>query len=156
MLIMNIFKKSKKEQLQTLDVGEVKTAVLEIKPQIVDSCSSYDIFGLCTVSDCLQCENCAYRISFDNGKTVETDDFEENSLISKTEKYFLEFVEPVGKDIYGYLTDDYSDYGIIRVNDKVVLRSAKEKQLKEYGYVLDRVNKEVDQANRNRLVLTKK
>lgn len=36
----------------------------------------YDPFGLCTIIDCLQCENSAYKIVFDNEVCIETNDFD--------------------------------------------------------------------------------
>ncbi len=151
---MKLSAKTEQKQLRTLLVGDVKMAVLEIKAGIGEKCALFDPFGLCIVIDCFQCENCAYRITFDNGKVVETQDFENYPLTSKKDEYLLEFLTPVGKDIYGYLTDDSSDYRITRVDDKVVLRQTKEEQLRAHVNVSKNSNNQVDQTNRKRLFLT--
>lgn len=151
---MKLFKKQKEKQLQTIEIGVAQTAILEIKSQILNGCATYDPIGLCTINDCFQCENCAYRMTFDNGVIVETDDFDKFSI--ESERYLLEFLTPIGKDIYGYLTDDNSDYRITRLSDNVVLRLTQEEHLAEYGSVSEVMPTKADQTNRQRLVLKRK
>ncbi len=155
MNIFKIFKQLKGELFKALEVGDVQTAILEVKTHIIYSCNQYDPFGFCTVSDCFQCKNCAYRIQFNNGIIVQTDDFASYPHISE-EKYLLEFITPVGKDIYGYLTDSQSDYRITRMSDNIRLRLTKEDQLKGFGMPIEKSHEKVNQTNRKRLLLIKK
>ena len=81
-------------------------------------CPTVDPIGLCTILDCMKCENCNYRIIMDNGEVIKdfSDDLE-------SEKYLIEFFDDVkSRDILNYLYDNNSDYRITRECDGVVLR----------------------------------
>lgn len=66
-----------KKTYPKLLVGNPQTAILFLQRERKNSCGLYDPFGLCTIVDCLQCENSVYRIAFDNGVCLETIDFDD-------------------------------------------------------------------------------
>lgn len=157
-----IFHKHKKETLllekdknlyPELIVGNPKTATLEIKRMIKNNCAMYDPFGLCTINDCLQCENSSYKIVFDNGICLKTNEFDD--VQKDAEKYFLEFQDKIDKDIFEYLVDGNSDYRITRVKDDVVLRCTKEDYLSTWGHYPKVTTDKINEENRKRLVLKK-
>lgn len=144
---------SDKENNQPLLVGNPKTAILLLKVERKSSCSSYNPFGMCTILDCLQCENSVYKIVFDNDICLETSDFDE--VENKIEKYYLEFQDEINRDIFEYLIDNNSNYRIIRVEDNMVLRTTREEFFAMYRHYPKVSGLKGNNTNRTRLVLKK-
>ena len=142
-----------KKTYPKLLVENPQTAILFLQRERKNSCGLYDPFGLCTIVDCLQCENSVYRIAFDNGVCLETIDFDDKE--NKSEKYLLEFKDEIKRDIFEYLIDDNSDYRITRLSDNVVLRDTKEDYVSQYGHYPTVRKIKIDDTNRKRLVLEK-
>lgn len=83
------------------------------------NCYKYDPFGLCTVVDCLKCENCTFEIHSEDYSVEES---KENEI------YILEFFEgiPNEEEMISYLLSEESDYRIIRYSDNEIMRYSKE------------------------------
>ena len=112
-----------------------KEGTLTLVSQLKRRCSDYDPFGLCTVQDCIKCENCDYKFVDKTGLIVR--DFKTFTLKAnrmKIQKYLLECFDDV--DYYNfekYLLNNESDYRITRIDSdgkKVILRYSK-KDLEE-------------------------
>lgn len=91
---------------------------IELKVVDLSVCPTIDPIGLCTILDCLKCENCNYKIVMATGEIVKnfSDDLE-------AERYLVEFFDDIkSEDILSYLDDVNSDYRITRESDGVVLR----------------------------------
>lgn len=93
-----------------------------------DDCSIFDPFGMCTVLNCLNCDNCAYTFVTGNEKSIK--EFTKDSF---EDKYLVEFFDMVPSDMLEYLLDETNDYRITRISDGVVLRYSNE-DLIERGY----------------------
>ena len=82
-----------------------------------EECPKIDPFGLCTVKDCLCCDNCEYMIVMGDDevlKRIINEDLEN--------KYLVEFFDAITSDMFQYLIDESNDYRITRISDGVVLR----------------------------------
>ena len=88
---------------------------LDIKDK--EECPKIDPFGLCTVTDCLGCNNCDYMIVLADGKVLK-----EFSKDNSSEKYLVQFFDAITSDLKKYLLDETNDYRITRLSDGVVLR----------------------------------
>lgn len=93
---------------------------IEIKTGVKDHCAKYDAFGLCSVSDCLTCENSLYQIILSDGSVMYSPGFYD--LDKDAECYTIEIFDEVSGDLIKYLNDDKSNYRITRESDGVVLR----------------------------------
>ncbi len=104
--------------------GVVGKALLEYRTGIKDSCASYDPFGLCNIMDCLYCENCAYKITMENGEAIATTDIDLNTLDNSSRGFedddheilFYDFVPKID-DLFSYLFDDNSEFRVLRTSD---------------------------------------
>ena len=88
---------------------------LDIKDK--DDCPIFDPFGMCTVTDCLTCDNCEYLVILASGEVLKNfvkDDCED--------KYLIEFFDEITGDVVEYLLDNTNDYRITRISDGVILR----------------------------------
>lgn len=92
-------------------------AVINLVIKDEQECPKKDPFGLCTVTDCLSCENCDYMIIMADDQTL--NDYVKND---PNDKYLVQFFEPITCDVFEYLLDEYNDYRITRISDGVVLR----------------------------------
>lgn len=102
-------------------------ALLKIKTTTKNHCSHYDIFGLCTVTECLTCENSLIKITkLDND--IETNELFMstiyNNIKKEEEEYFLIFLDhfPEKGELISYLVDEKNNYMIIRKSDMVTLK----------------------------------
>lgn len=102
-------------------------AKLEYRTCVKSACSIYDPYGLCTISNCLYCENCYYKITLENGEVLANtevdldtvDSYGKGSDVDDNEILFYDYVPEVD-DLFSYLFDDDSKYRIIRKEDNVI------------------------------------
>ena len=111
------------------------TADLVIESGIKIPCSYYDQFGICSVLDCLCCDNSYFKISFKNTESIVFNG-EEKSLdrFSLDDTYEILFFDRVPniEELYSYIYDDDSEYIIINKDTKLVVvdKLKKNKQYK--------------------------
>ena len=108
--------------------GVLGKALLERRTGVNGSCNQYDSLGLCSIMDCLYCENCYYKITLDTGEAIansnvelkEIDDKSRGLMDDDYEIFFYDFVPEVD-DLFGYLFDDNSQFRMIRKCDSIVM-----------------------------------
>lgn len=129
---MKVRKKEKQMKNIFKDGESYYKAVLKLKTMTLNPCGNYDPFGLCTIPECMSCENSSFIIEFDspnesypNGiyKKGDYEKYENNE-----ELFLIEFMEgiPVPEHIIEYLLKDESNYRITRVKDSVIMRRSNE------------------------------
>ncbi len=108
--------------------GVVGKALLEYRTGIKDSCVSYDPLVLCNIMECLYCENCAYKITMENGEAIATTDIDLNTLDNSSRGFedddheilFYDFVPEIN-DLFSYLFDENSEFRVLRTSDNIVM-----------------------------------
>ncbi len=106
-------------------IGE---ALLEHRTGIKRHCSAYDSLGLCSISNCLDCENCYYKITLENGATIANSNVD-LSTIKESGTGFIDddhkiyFYDQVpGKDnLLNYIFSDKSNYRLVRTSDNRIM-----------------------------------
>ena len=106
----------------------VGKALLEYRTGIKDHCDSYDLFGLCSIKDCLCCENCYYKITLENGEAIANSNIDLNTLDNNSrgfedDNHEILFYDNVPNidDLFNYLFSDDSEYRIVRLSDNIVM-----------------------------------
>jgi len=108
--------------------GVVGKALLEYRTGIKDSCTCYDPLVLCNIMECLYCENCAYKITMENGEAIATTDIDLNTLDNSSRGFedddheilFYDFI-PETDDLFSYLFDENSEFRVLRTSDNIVM-----------------------------------
>lgn len=109
--------------------GVVGKATLVHRTEIVDSCASYDPFGLCNILECLYCDNCAYIIELESGNGIFKSDKKiveypkEHSSGMTDDDHEILFYDriPLEEELFQYLFDEESKYKIIRKKDNLIM-----------------------------------
>lgn len=135
---------------ENFNVDNPKYALMELKTGAKRPCSDYDPIGeLCNIPECMQCPNSEYKITFDTGFILKTKDFDEISD-KRIETFVIKMPNVVKGDIYDYLINDESDYEIVRLPEKTIMRYTKESFYKEYGRypIVDNTKKNCENKQR--------
>ena len=118
--------------------GALGKAVIEARTCINEPCSNINPFGTCNITDCLYCPNAKYRITYETGEELATDDnIYQYPYIHKgcldDEDFIILFYDriPPIDELYDYLFDDNSSYKIVRVSDNVVLNNTVKERKRE-------------------------
>lgn len=142
--------------------------VLKIKTEVKNNCVNYDYFGLCSVKDCIDCENAVHRFIYSNGRQTGDNNYHKKGI--NEEKYLIEFFDkvPTRIELESYLLNPKSDYKITRLSDGVVLKynnketeemnktyeEIRKKQEENYKEYLSKVN-EAKTRKKSTLILEK-
>ena len=120
--------------------------VLKIKTEVKNNCVNYDYFGLCSVKDCINCENAVHRFIYSNGRQTGDNNYHKKGI--NEEKYLIEFFDkvPTRIELESYLLNPKSDGVVLKYNNKETeemnkayeeIRKKQEENYKEY---LSKVN----------------
>ncbi len=138
---------------ENFNVDNPRYALMELKTGAKRPCSDYDPIGvLCNIPECIQCPNSEYKITFDTGVILKTKDFDGISD-NEIETFVIKMPNVVKGDIYDYLIDGNSDYGIVRLPEKIIMRYTKEEFYKKYGSYPMVDTAEKNYENKKRLTL---
>lgn len=96
--------------------------VLKIKTGVKGICMNHDVFGFCTVLDCLRCNNSTTRIILPDERQIGDNNY--YMIIQEEEKYLIEFFDkiPLRKEMEEYLLRIDSDYQLTRLSDGMIVR----------------------------------
>lgn len=108
--------------------GSVGSAIIEHRTGIKDCCAHYDPFGMCSILDCLTCENCCYKITLENGEAIANSNTDLSTITESgtgfsDDDYAIYFYDQVPDidNLFNYLFSDESKYRLVRTSDEEIM-----------------------------------